>query len=152
MDITGSNSFLFFLLLFSLNVTIYVKWVCCQTKWKLTVWQPWSLQSSSRSEDAAGRSSNVQSAFSSLLHSLPRGLKEQIFLHLQLLVGAFAGCYAEGFCTLDPCTLWVALKNTKATETEQLSASSESSAADLSWFSDYSLIFPSASVCFWQFP
>lgn len=78
------------------------------------------------------------SAFSSLLHSLPRGLKEQIFLHLQLLIGAFAGCCAEGFCALDPCTLWLALKNTNATETKQLSASAESGAADLSWFSDYS--------------
>ena len=78
------------------------------------------------------------SAFSSLLHSLPRGLKEQIFLHLQLLVGVFVGCCAEGFCSLDPCMLRVALKNTNAIETEQLSASVESGAADLSWFSDSS--------------
>lgn len=61
-------------------------------------------------EDAADRSSNLLSACSSLLCSLPRGLKEHILLHLQLLGGASAGCCAGGFCALDPCTLRVALK------------------------------------------
>lgn len=81
-----------------------------------------------------------QCAISLLISSAQLSLRAERadILHLQLLVGAFAACSAEGFCALHPCKLWVALKNTNVTETERLSARAESNAADLSWFSDYS--------------